>query len=310
MTKKSSPTRKPDVSIIGSGRLGQALALALQSCGYPVVALVAQHRQKAIRAAALLSTAKARPLALNANQLRELPETDLIIIATPDDAIEDTARNLSTIQRGGNRRTVLHTSGALSSVVLNAAAKQGFNTGSIHPLVSISEPTSGAGALRGAFYCLEGTSKAKTLAASLVRDLGGTSFTITPENKALYHAAAVMASPHLTALFDIATELLAACGLSKSKAQKVFVPLLESTVHNLKSQNAQQALTGTFARGDAATVRRHLAALSGIRFEQALEIYKLLGLHSLQLAKKNGLDRERLEQIKNLLNSASREKRR
>ena len=68
------------------------------------------------------------------------------------------------------------------------------------------------------------------------------------------------------------------------------MPLLESTVNNLKTSNPQQALTGTFARGDVATVRRHLDALSGTELAEALEVYKLLGLHSLQLAEKNGLD--------------------
>jgi predicted short-subunit dehydrogenase-like oxidoreductase (DUF2520 family) len=155
--------------------------------------------------------------------------------------------------------------------------------------------------LRGAFFCLEGTRKAKLVAESIVRDLGGRSFTIKTENKVLYHAAAVMASPHLVALFDVATEMLAACGLSRRDAQKVLLPLLESTVNNLKSSNSQQALTGTFARGDVATVRKHLGALSEKQIAQALEVYKLLGLRSLQLAEKNRLDPALLKQIRKLL---------
>lgn len=300
MTKTKTQRRKASVSIIGAGRLGQALAIALQSAGYPVLALVARRGQKAGKAAALLGT-RPRPLALAADQLMKLPSTDLIIIATPDDAIEETARRLASFSQGQRRRTVLHTSGALSSEVLAPLAAAGFQTGSLHPLVSISEPASGAEALRGAFYCLEGTGKAKLLAESIVRDLGGHSFSIKPESKALYHAAAVMASPHLVALFDLATEMLAACGLSKRNAQKVLVPLLESTVNNLKASNSEKALTGTFARGDVATVRRHLKALSGKELAEALDVYRLLGLRSVQLAEKNGLDPLLLEQIRKLL---------
>ena len=312
MKKRFTQRPRPTISIIGAGRLGQALAIALQSSGYPILALVARRRQKAEKAAALLGKAldktpgKARPqpLAFGANQLTELPETDLILIATPDDAIAATAQKLSNLQRGQGRSTVLHTSGALSSETLTPLAENGFPTGSMHPLVSISEPVSGAAALHGAFFCLEGTRKAKLLAESIVGDLGGKSFTIKPESKALYHAAAVMAAPHLTALVDLATELLSACGLRKSKAQQVFVPLLESTVKNLKTSNPQQALTGTFARGDVATVRRHLRALSRPELAQALEVYKLLGRHSLQLAAKNGLDPQLVKQIRRLLSSA------
>ena len=305
MKKTPKRGRKPTVSIIGAGRLGQALALALQSNGYTIVALVARRSQKAEKAAALLGKTRGRPnpLALAAKQLARLPETDLILIATPDDVIAETAQNLSSLWTSKARTTVLHTSGALSSEVLAPLSEKGIETGSIHPLVSISDPVSGAVALRGAFFCLEGTRKARLLAGAIVRDLGGSTFTIKPASKALYHAAAVMASPHLTALVDLATEMLAACGISKRKAQQVFMPLLESTVNNLKTSNPQHALTGTFARGDVATVCRHLAGLSGKEFEDALEAYKLLGLHSLQLAAKNGLDPQRVSQISKLLGS-------
>ena len=303
MKKQVPQKRKPSIAIVGAGRLGQALAIALRSAGYPLLALVARRRQKAENAVALLGGAKPLPRVLAANQLSELPPADLILIATPDDAIAETAQRLSNVWRPEGRRTVLHTSGALSSGALAPLAQRGFETGSIHPLVSISEPVSGAAALRGAFYCLEGTRKAKTLAAALVRDLGGCSFTINPESKALYHAAAVMASPHLTALFDLATEMLAACGIKQSKAQEVLMPLLESTVNNLKASHSRKALTGTFARGDVATVRKHLQALQGDRLAEALAVYKLLGLHSLQLAEKNGLDPQLLKQIRKLLHS-------
>ena len=303
MTKESNAKKKPSVAVIGAGRLGQALAIALKSCDYPIVALVAQHGRKAEEAAAVVGKSGSRPRALAASQLAELPASDLILIATPDDAIEQTAERLSKLFGSENRATALHTSGALSSEVLNSLRAGGFETGSIHPLVSISEPAAGAEALRGAFYCLEGTRKAKTMAASLVRDLGGSSFTIKPENKALYHAAAVMASPHLVSLFDLATELLAACGLSRRQSQQVLAPLLESTVNNLKTSNPQRALTGTFARGDVATVRRHLQALAGNELAEALEVYKLLGLHSLKLAEKNGLDSRLSKQIRKIVKS-------
>ena len=308
MPKAKTTGSKPAVAIVGAGRLGQALAIALQSSGYPILALVARTRRKAEKAAALvgktLGKAWPQPLAFGVNQLAELPEADLILIATPDDAIEKTTKILaSCLGPGLWARTVLHTSGALSSAVLAPLAKTEFQTGSIHPLVSISEPVSGAAALHGAFFCLEGTRKAKLLAEAIVRDLGGSSFTIKPESKALYHAAAVMAAPHLTALVDIATGMLSACGLRMSKSQQVLLPLLESTVNNLKTSDPQQALTGTFARGDVATVRRHLDALSGKELAEALEVYKLLGLHSLRLAAKNGLDPKFLKQIRKLLRS-------
>lgn len=303
MTKTLSQRRKPTVSIIGAGRLGQALAIALRDSGYPVAALVARHRQKAEKAAALVGQNKQRPVALASAQLSKLPVTELVLISTPDDVIEEIAARLAGAQGGQGSGVVLHTSGALSSQVLAPLATSGFKTGSLHPLASISDPVTGAAALRGAYFCVEGSVQANAAAKAMVRDIGGRSFTIKREHKALYHAAALTSSPQLTALFDIAVELLSACGLSRKQAQEVFMPLLESTVNNLKTATPQRALTGTFARGDVETVRRHLQALSGRDLSDVLQIYKLLGAHSLQLATKSGLDARRVEQIMRLLTS-------
>ncbi len=295
------PKPKPTISIIGAGRLGTALALALATRGYQIRALAARraaHARKAISLAGLPS----QTLALGADQLEQLPPSDLVLITTPDDVIADISRNFAELRRSTlHRATFLHTSGALSSAVLSPLAKAGFHTGSMHPLVSISEPKAGGEALRGAYYCVEGDSVALRFAKMIVQDLNGTAFTIKPESKALYHAAAVMASPHLVALFDLATEMLVSCGLKRKEARNVLAPLVQSTVNNLTRTSPEKALTGTFARGDLATVNRHLKALSTKQLAEALQIYKLLGLHSLRLATKNGLDPKLDNQIKNAL---------
>jgi predicted short-subunit dehydrogenase-like oxidoreductase (DUF2520 family) len=314
MTKPNSPKPKPTISIIGAGRLGTALAIALATRGYPIRALAARralHARKSISLAGLSSPT----LALGADQLEQLPPSDLVLITTPDDVIADVARSFAKLRRTARHRaTFLHTSGALSSEVLSPLAKLGFHTGSMHPLVSISLPTAGAEALHGAFYCLEGDSVAVRFARMIVKDLNGTAFTIKPANKALYHAAAVMASPHLVALIDLATEMLVTCGLKRKEARQVLAPLVQSTVNNLKQTSPEKALTGTFARGDLATVNRHLKALSdkqlaeASQLAEALEIYRLLGLHSLQLAAKRSLDPKLANQIRKALRAKTAKK--
>jgi predicted short-subunit dehydrogenase-like oxidoreductase (DUF2520 family) len=293
------------VSIVGPGRLGQALAIALRSLGYPILAFVARHPTETRKAIGAFNRSGTPAQALGWDQLAQLPATDLILVTTPDDAIAEAAQQLAAREFTKARRgTVLHTSGALVSDVLSPLVKVGFHAGSLHPLVSVSEPVAGAKALRGAFYCLEGDKTALRVARLIVEDLKGQSFSVRPEKKALYHAAAVMASPHLVALFDLAVEMLSSCGVSKGKARQILLPLVESTTNNLVAMNPEQALTGTFARGDVATVRRHLAALSRKELADAREVYKLLGLRSVQLAKKNGLEPRLLKQIRELLESA------
>jgi predicted dinucleotide-binding enzyme len=94
MTKKIRQRRKPSVSIIGSGRLGQALAIALHSAGYLIQALVAQSVAHAGKAAALINKPEKPILALSPDQLHQLPASDLILITTPDDAIKSTVEAL------------------------------------------------------------------------------------------------------------------------------------------------------------------------------------------------------------------------
>jgi predicted short-subunit dehydrogenase-like oxidoreductase (DUF2520 family) len=294
---------KPSISIVGAGRLGTALALALAANGYRVGALVSSRAGGARKAGALVNGQFARSnmgptLTLSSKQLGKLPPTDVVIIATPDDQIENVAGNLAQIEQPeGKTRTVLHTSGALSSTILAPLAEKGWRIGSIHPLVSVSDPVSGAKALRRAFWCIEGHKDAIRLARTMVDDLEGQSFSIRAKQKPLYHAAAVMASGNLVALFDVALEMLGHCGLTAKEAQRVLIPLVESTVRNLSTREPAEALTGTFARGDLATVRRHLEALSTKALAEPLGLYRLLGHRALTLARKNGAKPGVLKQI-------------
>jgi predicted short-subunit dehydrogenase-like oxidoreductase (DUF2520 family) len=308
--ERKSP-KKPTVSIIGAGRLGCALALALLRRGYTIEAVMARRLGHARRAAKLVGT---NTHALASTELDKLPCSDILFITTPDDCIREVAvglaatidsykRNKKSADEGkGNRgRTALHASGALSSDALQSLRDAGFATGSMHPLVSVSDSVHGAESLNSAFFCLEGSSSAVRVAQRVVRALGAQSFSINAEDKALYHAAAVMASGHVTALFDIAMEMLARCGLTPRSARKVLLPLLKSTLENLYTSDPARALTGTFARADTATVKRHLAALHSQAMTDALAAYQLLGKRSLQLAKTAGARPDALREIEQAL---------
>ncbi len=305
---KPKPPKSIVVSIIGAGRLGTALAIALAEQGYSIGALVARRCESASRAAKLLDVlldGPTRVLALK--ELGDLPIPDLFLIATPDDQIPAVAAALAKLDWEPNRKTaaqptVLHTSGALSSDILSPLAKKNWSTGSLHPLVSVSEPKAGARLLRGAFWCVEGDKRAVRLARAIVRDLDGTSFSIDSDKKPLYHAAAVMASGNVTAVFDVALEMLGQCGLTRKQAQRALLPLLVSAVKNLEEHDPAAALTGTFARGDLETVKRHLAVLQDNK--PALELYRLLGRRSLDLAASRPnakLDPKLVKRIKRLI---------
>jgi predicted short-subunit dehydrogenase-like oxidoreductase (DUF2520 family) len=270
--------QKPQVSIIGTGRLGTALAIALTSHGYPIQSLVARRAQTARKAATFVD---GNPQILAVKQLLSLRPADLFLITVPDDQIAGVAAQLSGLEFDA---IALHTSGALSSAVLAPLRKRGWHTGSIHPLISVSDTNA---TLAGAFWSVEGDAASLRMGKAVVRDLGGHSFSIRSEDKPLYHAAAVMAAGNVVALFDVALEMLMQCGLSRKTARSILTPLIASTVRNLETKDPAQALTGTFARGDVETVKRHVAALKSKEMAAALELYRLLGERSLKLTGKH-----------------------
>ncbi|MGI9036390.1 MAG: Rossmann-like and DUF2520 domain-containing protein, partial [Pyrinomonadaceae bacterium] len=228
------------VSIIGVGRLGGALALALSKKNYAVRQLVA-HRKDVSKIAGLISPA---PQILSFGELEKI-DSEVIFIAAPDALIRATAEKLA--EKLKHEPFVFHASGALSSEILESLQKKNCPTGSIHPLISVSDSAAGAENFKNAFFCVEGEPRAVALAEQIVARLKGKSFSIPTEFKTLYHAAAVTASGHLTALFSVAVEMLADCGLPDAEAQKILFPLVGSTVKNLARQTPAQALTGTFA---------------------------------------------------------------
>ncbi len=279
------------VSIIGIGRVGGAIALGLPRDRYRVTKLV--HRTGSMRADEIASQIEGAET-VHFNGPTTL-DTDIVIITTQDAEIGSAAHWVAQHLRG--RPVVFHTSGALSSKVLSELAERGCPTGSIHPLVSVSDPVSGVDGFNGSYFCIEGHPDALSEAEEIVSTLGGTPFTIDTQYKTLYHASAVTACGHLVALFDAAVEMMTKCGLDEAGAKKILLPLVNSTVRNLNERSTADALTGTFARADVETFVRHLQALNNVS-EDLLEIYLLLGERSLELASKQGANAEKVETLR------------
>ena len=293
--RASAPIRR-NVSIVGAGRVGTALGMALSKNGYQVRAVITKDPAGARRAAKIFGqkafALSADPLnSISYKQTEGLIRSSLILIATPDDVINSVARKMaaffeqnSLFTHSKMRRTVLHTSGALSSTELQPLKRLGFATGSLHPLISISDVHSGSSMFRDSFFCVEGDKRARSAAVSIARALGGKTFSIKSNSKALYHAAAVMAAGNMIALFDMAIKMLHRCGLSPRRSREVLLPLLKSSIANLETADPADALTGPFARGDVVTVRKHLAAIKAQDLDSVLAVYAALGRHSLSLA--------------------------
>ncbi len=268
----------PSVTIIGVGRVGGALEISFRDSEYEVTSLIR----------------RGDPI--------EGVLSDIVIIATPDNEIvkvsAELARNIV------NKPIVLHTSGALSSSELSVLSDAGCSVGSLHPLVSLSSAELGAKRFLGAFFCLEGDGSAVDAAKAIVHSLGGLPFEIQTANKALYHAAAVTACGHVTALIDMAFSMMERSGVNSELSSEILAPLIRSTINNIDDLGTEAAITGTFARADVDGLIRQLAAFEGVLSDEELEIYLDLARRSLEIARRRGVDADKIENVEKLISMA------
>lgn len=172
---------------------------------------------------------------------------DVVVIATPDDAVAQVAAAIGPVET----TVVLHMSGALGLDVLGPHRRRG----SLHPLVPLPSAEVGRVRLRsGITFAVAGDPVATTLG----RALGGRCIEIDDDHRAAYHAAACIAANHLVALLGQVERVAAVAGLGVD----AFVPLAAAALQDVADLGPAAALTGPAARGDEATLARHRGALA------------------------------------------------
>jgi predicted short-subunit dehydrogenase-like oxidoreductase (DUF2520 family) len=282
-------------TIIGPGRVGGALAIALNRVGYRIDALIDRKGKVSSQITRRISP---RPVVHSIDSTEEI-SSEVVLITTPDRNVEDASFRLPSLLTTKNK-FVFHTSGSLSSLVLQPLSAAGRSIGSIHPLVSVSSPTLGAEQFAGSFFCIEGDPGAVRVGVRSSKRLGGRPFSLSAEAKPLYHLAAVLAAGHLVALADVALSLMSRTGLGTEMSRAILLPLIKSTVANLESQPPEDALTGPIARGDVSVVQRHLEVLTRIGSTNEREVYLDLALRSIDIVEKRPL-RANLDELRKLI---------
>jgi predicted short-subunit dehydrogenase-like oxidoreductase (DUF2520 family) len=213
------------IAIVGRGRLGPALAAALDAAGRRVLG----------------------PLGRGADGAG----ADVVLLCVPDAEIGAAARAVTT--REG--LIVGHCSGATGLDVLRPHEALG-----LHPLMTVTH----AGATLAGAGCAIGGSTLRALhvAESLAAAVGMRPFPVADDDRAAYHAAASIASNFVVTLEWMAERVAAAAGIAPEDARKMLVPLVRQTVDNWASVGPQAALTGPVARGDEVTVARQRKAIA------------------------------------------------
>ncbi len=240
------------VGVVGAGRVGPALAAALQLAGHRPVAVSAVSDASRRRAAALL------PDVPVVEPAQVLAMSDLVLLTVPDDALPGLVSGLAETGAVRPGQLLVHTSGRYGVSVLDPALRAGALPLALHPAMTFTGTTVDVQRLAGCPFGVTAPEELRTAAEALVVEMGGEPEWIAEEARPLYHAALAIGSNHLVTLVAQARELLAAAGVANPG--RMLGPLLGAALDNAL-RYGDDALTGPVSRGDAGTVAAHVAEL-------------------------------------------------
>ena len=240
------------VGIIGPGRVGAALGVALTRAGHQVVAVAAVSDTSVQRARDHF------PAARVAEPADVIAAADLVLLTVPDDALPGLIAGLAATGAAVGGRLLAHTSGRYGAGVLEPATRLGALPLALHPVMTFTGRSDDIQRMHGICFGITAPDQLRPAAEALVIEMGGEPVFIAEENRALYHAALASAANHLVTLVTESCDLLQAAGAADPA--RMLSPLLFAALDNaLRLGDA--GLTGPVARGDAGTVAGHLETL-------------------------------------------------
>ncbi|MFV2018212.1 Rossmann-like and DUF2520 domain-containing protein [Micromonospora sp. LOL_023] len=286
------------VGVVGAGRVGTALGLALVRAGYDLVGITARSDASRQRAADVLPDIPLVDLPTIAKS------AGIILLSVTDDAIGPVATELAESAHLQPGQIVMHVSGACGLTVLAPATDVGAVPLAIHPAMTFSGLATDADNLAGLAYAITARPDDRPLAEELVRDLAGVPVWIADEDRTLYHAALVLGANNLITLLAAAMDALAAAGVPDPGF--VLAPLVRTSLENAL-RHGDQALTGPVRRADTGTIDAHVRALRD-RAPELLPAYLQFGLVTATRARRAALNEvDRLDEVVALLEARAAE---
>lgn len=264
------------VGVISAGRVGTALGVALERVDHVVVACSAISD----------SSRRLAERRLPDTPLLTVPDVadraELLLLTVPDSELPGLVAGLAATGAVRRGTIVAHTSGANGVALLAPLAAQGCVPLAIHPAMTFTGADEDVARLSETCFGITAADEiGYAIAQSLVLEIGGEPFAVREEARTLYHAALAHGSNHVVTLIaDSVTALRAALsgpGLLGQQsaddapgglAERIVGPLARAALENTL-RRGQAALTGPVARGDAAAVAAHLAALDNVDSELA-----------------------------------------
>jgi len=240
------------VGVVGAGRVGSALAVALSRAGHRIAGVSAISDASRRRAADRLPDVPVRP----ADDV--VRGADLVLLTVPDDALAEVVRGLAEVGAFRRGQFVVHTSGRHGLDVLEPAIRAGALPLALHPVMTFAGGSEDVERLTGVSFGVTAPDELRAAGEALVVEMGGEPVWVPEEARVLYHAALAWGSNYLVTLVTTAVDLLRATGAERPEL--LLAPLLGAALDNAL-RRGDAALTGPVSRGDAGTVTAHLDTL-------------------------------------------------
>jgi len=240
-------------SIVGPGRVGTLVAHALTAAGVPVVRVAGGSERSRARLRDGLAGVRDVPVEEVAQGV------ELVVVATPDAAIEAVVDRLVRADALDESHGVVHLAGVHGLAPLRRAGLAGARIAALHPATTVPLGATDPASLHGVAWAVTTVPGDRAWAHGIVHDLGGDPFDVPEEARVRYHAALTVAANAVGAAVVTARHLLRSAGVAD--AGRLVAPIARASVDAAAAGGAA-ALTGPVVRGDTATVQAHLDAIS------------------------------------------------
>lgn len=235
-----------NISIVGAGKVAFHLSKAFYEQGLVIDIIINRNEEKAADIAAAVD-------AISGSDYHLIPsDTDMIIIAVSDQAIEEVAHLISGVGDFKNRTLVAHTSGSTPRTVLS----QYFShTGVFYLLQSFSPGKTPDFAQIP--ICVDGDPDSMILLEKIAATIHAPSYRIDDEMRKSLHLAAVFANNFTNTLLGISYKLLEQKGIDPG----ILSPLIRETMDKLSLLGPEKSQTGPAIRKDMNIIRAQIDML-------------------------------------------------
>lgn len=218
------------VGVIGAGRVGPSLALALAGAGHAIVGIHARGEDAIDRIESMLPGVPILDVA------DVVERSELVLIAVPDDQLEGLISGLSTLGAWQPGQIVAHTSAAFGAGVLAPAVASGAIPLALHPALAFTGSSLDVSRLNGSYMAVTAPTPVLPIGQALAVEMGAEPIVIAESDRPAYAEAVSTARTFSTAIVEQATGLLADIGVAAPG--RVLGALVRSSVDNALARTA------------------------------------------------------------------------